>query len=753
MSLYGELKRRNVFRVGIAYLAGAWLLIEVAGTLFPAFGVPDWAVRFVVIVLALGFLPALIISWAYELTPEGLKREKDVIRDTSITHVTAKRLDGITIGLIIVALTFILADRFWMSPRSAEQSTAPVKVVADHEPTSEPEATEPQYPPNSIAVLPFANRSANPDDAYFVDGIHDDLLTHISKIGAIKTISRTSVMQYRGTSKSIPEIAAELGVATVLEAGIQRMGDQIRINVQLIDTVTDEHIWAETYDRSLTAANVFAVQSEIVETIANQLKANLSPQEAQQLAVIPTENFAAYTSYLKGKQHSDAESVTSLHDAVECFKEAVYLDPDFALAYVGLADAYLTLSANFMGGLSTDESTALAEPPLIKALELDDNLGQAYATLGLLRQQQGNLQAAEDAYKQAISLQPNYSRVFRLYGRLRIRQDQREEALELFQEALTLDPFSAPVNFDIARSYDRSGQFEEAMTGYLRVIEIEPDHAFAYVYIAAIHYLVYGRADESLIWYHKAAENDALSPSLQAAQALAYLELGDTVSAREWVNRGLELGPESFWPVWTSLLLNVYTGDDAAIQRDARTLLKLNPQNWGSLKILRNTDLVAGRYEVARSRYARAFPELTEPEIPDVNASNYTVAVDLALVLMSMGKQEQAGDLLERSLGVIDTLPRLGIDGFKITDVQIFALQQKPQKAIAALRQAIDQGWRFLSWYQLEHEPNLDSIRDQPEFQRLYAELQTNLAKQAKRVQDMKASGEFSSATKDDKTN
>ena len=303
MSLYHELKRRNVIRVAIAYLALAWLVTEVAGTLFPAFGIPDWGIRFLVIVFALGFVPALIISWAYEITPEGLKREQEVVRDASISHLTAKRLDWITIGLMVAVLAFIVADRFWMSPRHPEQSAVPVEVVTDHEPTSEPEATESQYPPNSIAVLPFANRSANPDDAYFVDGIHDDLLTHISKIGAIKTISRTSVMQYRGSSKPIPEIAAELGVATVLEGGVQRAGDQIRINVQLIDASTDEHLWAEIYDRQLLATNIFAIQSEIAEAHSGgTLQTTLSPREQQRNRLVPTESFAAYEAYLVGKQ-------------------------------------------------------------------------------------------------------------------------------------------------------------------------------------------------------------------------------------------------------------------------------------------------------------------------------------------------------------------------------------------------------------------------------------------------------------------
>ncbi len=408
MSLYHELKRRNVFRVGIAYLALSWLLTEVSGTLFPAFGIPDWGVRFVVIVFALGFVPALIISWAYELTPEGLKREKDVVRDASITHLTAKRLDGITIGLIVVALAFILADRLWLSPRLADQSAAPVAVVTDNGQTSKPEPTEPQYPPNSIAVLPFANRSANPDDAFFVDGIHDDLLTHISRIGSIKVISRTSVMQYRDSTQSIPQIGAELGVATVLEGGVQRAGDQVRINVQLIDALTDEHLWAEIYDRQLSATNIFSIQTEIAEAIAKALQTTLSPTEQQRMLAVPTENLAAYEAYLIGRQRFARRSTDSIAEAIDYFLEAVELDPDYALAWVGLADAYIYQAAQ--GGFSEGELHARAQAALETALELNKHLGEAYTSLGILKFEQYDLERAEHYFERAHLLHSNRNR-------------------------------------------------------------------------------------------------------------------------------------------------------------------------------------------------------------------------------------------------------------------------------------------------------------------------------------------------------
>jgi tetratricopeptide (TPR) repeat protein len=325
-----------------------------------------------------------------------------------------------------------------------------------------------------------------------------------------------------------------------------------------------------------------------------------------------------------------------------------------------------------------------------------------------------------------------------------MQQGRISEAMELFQKALRLDPYSAPLNYEAGRLYDQMGRFDDALASYLRIIETEPDHAFAYVYIAAIHYLVYGRADESLIWYHKAAANDALSPSLHAAQALPYLELGDMESAKVWIERGLELGPETFWAVWASLLYNVLAGNEDQIQKDARIMLDINQGVSGALMFLRDGDMAAGRYEVARSRYARIFPALAAPRDPQIDPNNCEVAVDFALILQLLGEHDHAARLLDACLDAIATLPRLGTHGYYVTDVKILALQGRPDEALAALRSAVDEGWRFLTWYAFDMDPALESIRGRSEFQRLRDEVAKDLAMQAKRVKDLQASGELS---------
>ena len=716
MRLLSELKRRNVVRMAALYMVAAWLIVQVAGELIDLAHLPDWVGPTILVLVGLGFPIALILSWFYELTAEGLEFEKGTESRHSAHGMRGRRLDFVIISLLCAAVLVLAYDK-WEAGVPTDRS---------------------------IAVLPCESLSPGDDHAAILAlGIQDDLLTQLSKFGDFRVVSRTSVERYRNTSKSIPIIASEIGVSRILEGRVQRDADRIRVNVQLIDASADEHVWAEIFDRRLTANNILDIQSEIVDLIVRQLDEGPTPTESQERAVMPTDDLAAYTAYLTGKTKSDIESIESLNVAIESFTTAVRLDPNFALAYVALADAYLRLSANFLGGLPSDESAALAEPPLVRALALNESLPEAHVTLGLLRQVQGNEEAAEQAYEKSIALNPAYPRAWRLYGRLRWQQGRLEEAMDLMRNALRLDPNSTPVSYDIARLYDESGYFEEAMAGYLRVIEIEPNHAFAYVYIAAIHYLVYGRVDESLVWYQKAANHDALSPSLQSAQAMGYLELGDPDSAKEWVDRGLKLKSRTFWPLWTSLLHSVYVGDQKAAQTSARAMLELNPRWWGALHVLRNFDLAAGRYEAARSRYARAFRELTEPEVPKVDPSNFRAAIDLALVLLLLDEKDRANDLLEGSLRLIGTMPRLGINGYDICDVRILALQQRPERALDALREAVDGGWRLWSWFYLENDPNLNSIRDEPEFQRLYAKLRADLAIQAQHVQQLQASGEL----------
>lgn len=683
--------------------------------------------RYVWIAAIVGFPVALILGWRYDVVDGQIVHTETSVgnEDPRLRH---------TDYLLMSALVLVIGGSIYgLGSEFATDRLAPA--------TSK---TSTVIHPKSIVVLPFDDLSKGDESAgLLAGGIQDDLLTRLSKVAALKVLSRTTAERYRDTTKTIPEIGRELGVANVLEGAVQRMGNQLRVNVQLIDAALDEHVWAETYDLDLSAASLFANQSRIVETIADQLKATLTQSESTQVTMLPTDNLDAYSAYLRGVQQAETESVESMHSAVEHFKQAINLDPEFSLAHIGLADAYLTLGANFAGAMAVDESNALAEPPLLRAMQLDDTSGEAYASLGLLRKQQGNWQAAAEAYDRAMELRPNYARVYRLYGQMRWQQGNSEQAIAFAQKALSIDPYSAPANFDLARYYDVMGRFDEALPRYMRIVEVKPRHAFAYVYIAAMHYLVYGNVDESLIWYHRAAANDALSPSLQAVPAIAYLELGDVEAARAWVESGMELGAKTFWSLWTSVLLNLYESDIGKAKENARLLLDIYPRYDGALHVLRNADIADGRYEIARERYARSHEELFVPEEPIINQENFSAAVDLALVLLRLGEQEHAHQLLDSSLEFIQTLPRHGTNGYWIADVRILAIREDRDLAIEHLRQAVDEGWRVLVWYYLDLDPSLESIRGEPDFKKIRERVQLDLNAQATHVQELLASGDL----------
>ncbi len=459
MSLFTELKRRNVIRVAIAYIAGAWLLTEVSGTLFPVFGIPDWGVRFVVIVLALGFLPALIISWAYELTPEGLKREKDVVRDASITHVTAKRLDGITIGLIVVALAFILADRLWLSPRFAEQSAVPIEIVTDHEQTSESELTKPQYPPNSIAVLSFVNMSSDPDQEYFSDGISEELLNLLSKIPELRVISRSSAFSFKGRNIDIPTIAAQLNVAHILEGSVRKAGSQVRITAQLIEARSDTHLWSETYDRSLD--NVFAIQDEIAAAVVAQLKVTLLG-EVPQSNPVDTEAYAFYLQARQLMRNIPLLELERLEQAIDYLKLAVEIDANFSDAYVGLADAYFKLSSSYLLSYmpsDAEKTGKMAKAAVTTALELAPQSSEAMRALGMIAK---DPLEKEEAFRQVIDANPSNVDAYLQLAILLLDQGLLEEGSEMMHKAHQLDPLNGEISSSLGEVLVMEGRLKEA---------------------------------------------------------------------------------------------------------------------------------------------------------------------------------------------------------------------------------------------------------------------------------------------------
>jgi len=443
-SVWGELKRRNVVKVAVAYAIVSWLILQLTDVLKSLLDLPEWVGKFVFLLLVIGFLLALVLSWAYELTPEGVQKERDVDRSDSVTRVTGRKLDFFIIAALTFALVFVVIDKYVM----------------------EEPATTTQVSENlrTIAVLPFDNRSAEEEDAAFLaDGVHDELLTRLSKIHDLRVISRTSVMQYRDdTTRNMRQIGAELGVGSILEGGVQRAGNTVRINVQLIDTQTDEHLWAETYDKELTATNLFAIQTEISTEIANALRATLSPDEQQRIAAVPTENTEALEAYFIGRYqylHLN-RSAESLAKSIEQFEHAIALDPGFALAYSGLAEASMQLP--FFSGT--------ADPILVrmevadaaqKAIDLEPDSPDALAILALRNLRYDyDWEGAEQLFQDALRIEQTNITALHWYSHLLSWQGRHPEALEMARRGIAADPLWMRTHLVLTLA--QAGQWDEA---------------------------------------------------------------------------------------------------------------------------------------------------------------------------------------------------------------------------------------------------------------------------------------------------
>jgi len=479
LSLFKELKRRNVFKVAIAYAVTTWILLQLTDVLMPILALPDWAPKLILLMLVVGFVPALIIAWAFELTPEGIKLEKDVKRSESITPKTGRKLNYI----IIVSLGLSLGFFVWESrfkQKTEEAELARQAALTEEPVVEEAKPEEPPLPPlkvekNSIAVLPFANRSADDNDIYFTDGIHDDLLTQLSKIDAFSVISRTSVMEYRNTAKNLKQIARELNVANIMEGSVQRSGDRVRINVQLIDAATDEHLWAEIYDRELTTNNLFDIQSEIAKAIAAALKATLTDSELASVSDVPTDNVAAYDLYLQARRISQNWTQSNIDTAIDLYKEALALDPDFKYAWTGLADAHIN---NYWSSGNTEDRD-MAHDAIEHARSIDEDFAELYTAEGYYWYW-GFLDYERALYKldKAIEMMPGNEQAWMGRGFASRRSGLWEQALESIQKAVKLNPRVHLNWVELAWTLQYLHRYEEADRAIAKAREIDPDNFY-----------------------------------------------------------------------------------------------------------------------------------------------------------------------------------------------------------------------------------------------------------------------------------
>lgn len=456
---FRELKRRNVYKVAVVYAVVGWLLIQAASILFPTFEAPSWVMKVIVVVIAIGFPIALLLAWAFELTPEGLKRTE------SAADVPQKGSGRRAWIYVVMAGVLLSAGLFFLGRYTERIGSvwAEIGRVGDA-----PLA-------KSIAVLPFENRSEDKANAYFADGIQDEILTRLAKIADLKVISRTSTQRYKSSPENLPEIAKQLGVEHVLEGSVQKAGDQVRVTVQLIRGATDSHVWAETYDRKLT--DIFAVESEIAEQIARSLQAKLTPREQQAVAAKPTENPAAYEAYLRGLALWNRLNALpeDSDEMVTHFARAVELDPKFAVGWSFLSVAH---SHKYNEFDPTPQRAAQAKEALQRAQNLQPDLGEVHFAEGMYRYKVlRDYEEAVKAFQKARDRSVNRVMAVEFSAYVKRRQGKWDEALRLHAESLELDPRNTIILSEAALTYRALRRFDEANALVDRAREIEPEAA------------------------------------------------------------------------------------------------------------------------------------------------------------------------------------------------------------------------------------------------------------------------------------
>jgi tetratricopeptide (TPR) repeat protein len=705
-----EVGRRRVLATTALYIVAAWVAIQVADLSIEA-GLLHWPLRAVFVAAFLGFPIALIIAWFYDITRKGIVRTPPVGAPESLDRSLGKK-DYVLLASL--AAIWVVANVLIYTPAPADRS---------------------------IAILPFENRGHDPQGADLAFGVRLDLHSQLEMLGDVRIIALSSTDNV-DASLPVSAIAEQLGAAYIMKGTVERVLDQFRVSVTLIDASRDERTWSGSWDRQLDLASLFDIRDDLAAGITSNLRAVLSPQEQERLQRRPTANFEAYQLYLLGRQRMAKRSTGALAEAVDYFERAAELDPDFVLAWVGLAESsYLHM---LYSSLPENEWLPKIDMATKRTLELDRLSGEAHAILAMLENYRGDDVAAEKAFLRAIELNPGYATAYHWYGSFLSMQDREEEALRLKTQALELDPLSANTHLAVGGSLRALGRFDEALERFLKAIEIDPDVPGSYERVAEINYNVYGRLDEAVVWQMRAIARDEGDMMAPARLGLIYLDLGDPDEAERWFDLAASVVPPGH-PAAAGLAEppEMRRGNlERSAEIGRRSLQLLSPRMPHSLRDVRNYELRAGRFLAARELYERGYPELfAEP--PDVGPGNYDVAIDLALVLIHNGEQAHADVLLDRAAEIIQSVPRLGVEGYGIADVHILALRGTPEQAIRALRQAVDAGWRTNWWMYLEHDPAFDSMRGHDGFQAILKEIRIDMETQLAKVRQMQAAGEL----------
>jgi adenylate cyclase len=694
-----KLRQRKVVQWGLAYLAGAWGFLQLLEYLSDTYGWSAHLRMLAVPALLLGLPIVVVIAWYH-----GDRGHQRVTRAEFV---------------ILTLLAVLGGGVIWRYHEALEKTGPSAASLAQGPPVTAPSSPT-EDPRPSVAVLPFENRSANADDAYFADGIQDDIVTQLSKLPGLRVIASTSTEKLRGTTLSAREIGQQLGVAKLLQGRVQRAGDRVRINVLLVDAATESQEWAERYDRSVTGSNVLAIQSEVAATVAARLKTGMPASESAGVETAKVRNLQAWEAYQRGRDSDN------LADAEQNFRRAIEADPGFAPAYVGLSKALVRQI--YESGARRDVNLPEAEAAIETALRLDPKSPEALlASVDFVMDREGPA-AAEAVIRKAIESNPNYAQAYERLSDMLLGSGRAAEALRYAQKGVALDPLSTGLRGSLGAAFEATGQYDAAEAQYRRAFEIEPDEPFTLMQLAEFEAYVRDHFVLAVELARKAVKVAPDNAYMVGSLALLYMDLEDDTQAGELLDEAVNRWPDRTNVNVAATMLATYRGDQLSAQRYARKIVETSPRHMAGIIQLSNADLARGDVAAARDKFAFAYPEFFAPEPPQVEAGNVGIAIHVASILLAAGDTARARVLLDRTERALRGKPRLsrGID-----DAYVCALRGDRAGAIRAIREAVKEGWRGPFWrIQLLYDRDLLALHGDPEFQAAVAEIRRDIAKQ-----------------------
>ena len=540
-NLFAELKRRNVYKVAVAYAVVAWLLVQAASIFFPAFDAPPWVMRIFIIVIIFGFPVALIFSWAFEITPEGIKLESEIEPSKSIARRTGRKIVAVTIALAVVAAGLFVYQL--MSSKSDKSSSSTTVAIAQ----------------KSIAVLPFVNMSGAADNNDFSDGITEEILNALSQISDLKVAARTSAFQFKGKNVDLRKVGETLGVAYVLEGSVQRAGDDVRITAQLIDARTGYHKWSQKYDRKLTS--IFAIEDQISKAIASQMQVALDSDREQPLVKHATADPRAHELYLKGLARI-TERGAALNDALTFFKDALGIDPNYAAAWAGLSQTYELLPWYKLAPWQT--SLAQAEEAARRGLTLDPQLAEAHTGLANVLRDRGDFSEATKEYRTAMELNPGSAETINQYAQMLFRMGEFEEAVQREQAAVALDPLAPNPRYILGMVLGSLHRYDEAIAAQKIVIAGNPKFTYAQFYLSYLFLFTknYEKAEKEA---RAAAAKVGEDPEIIATLIRGVANPGERTKAVTLVSEGM-IGRHSMSGITEAFWYAMLRADDLALR-------------------------------------------------------------------------------------------------------------------------------------------------------------------------------------------